>query len=164
MRVIDCHVARATPEGDIARATSDGWEYLVLRRSPGRLDAGRWRVVTGKIEDGETAWEAAQRELFEETGLEPQRLLAVPYVNQFYEWEHDRINAIPVFLAVVDREAPITLDDEHVEAAWFDLETATGQLAWPGQREGLRAAAALLAEDRGPVEALEIDLSARSGD
>ena len=91
----------------------------MLRRAAGRYDAGRWRVVTGKIEAGEAAWQAALRELREETGLQAERLLAVPYVNQFYEWEHDRINAIPVFLAVVDADAAIVLDGEHAEYAWL---------------------------------------------
>ena len=85
IRVVDCHVARQA---------AAGWEYLVLRRAPNRLDAGRWRAVAGKIEPGEAAWQAALRELREETGFDAQRLLAVPYVNQFYEWQRDRINAI----------------------------------------------------------------------
>ena len=154
MRVIDCHTARAT---------SDGWEYLVLRRAAGRYDAGRWRVVTGKIEAGEAAWQAALRELREETGLQAGRLLAVPYVNQFYEWEHDRINAIPVFVAVVDADATVTLDGEHEAHAWLGLEAAVERLAWPGQREGLRAGALLLESGGGPVESLEIDLGAVRG-
>jgi len=147
VRVIDCHAARQTPEG---------WQYLVLRRAPDRYDAGRWRVVTGKIEAGETAWQTALRELREETALEAQRLIAVPYVNQFYEWQHDRINAIPVFLAVVAADVSVTLDDEHVEAEWLPFDAAVERLAWPGQREGMAAADSLLT-GAASVEAFEID-------
>ena len=150
VRVIDCHAARETAEG---------WEYLMLRRAPDRFDAGRWRVVTGKIEEGETAWQAALRELREETALEAQRLLAVPYVNQFYEWQHDRINAVPVFVAVVSSDASIALDGEHDEHEWLPLDAAFERLAWPGQRDGLRAADALRTEATAPIGALEIDLS-----
>lgn len=148
VRVIDCHVARETAEG---------WQYLVLQRAAGHLDAGHWRVVTGKIEAGETAWQAALRELREETALVPTRLLAVPYVNQFYEWQHDRINAIPVFVAVVAPDAVLELDAEHVAHRWFEVEEAIAHLGWPGQREGLRAADMLLSGGDHPAGALEVN-------
>ncbi len=152
IRVIDCHVARETPEG---------YEYLLLRRAPGRADANRWRIVTGKIEDGETAWQAALRELREETALEPLRFFAVPYVNQFYEWRHDRINAIPVFGALVPAEALITRDEDHTDSRWLPASEAAKHLAWPGMRDGLRASDALLSDAaNAPVE-LEIDLPPR---
>lgn len=149
VRVIDCHVARETTEG---------WQYLVLRRAENRSDAGRWRIVTGKIEVGETAWQAALRELREETTLEAQRLFAVPYINQFYEWQHDRTNAIPVFLAIIPADAPIALDDEHVESRWLIFRDAVAALSWPAMRDGLRVADAVLTDPRTPVEALEIEL------
>ena len=154
IRVIDCHVARETAEG---------FEYLLLRRAPNRADAGRWRIVTGKIEDGETAWQAALRELSEETGLKPLRFFAVPYVNQFYEWQHDRINAIPVFLAIADLDAPISLDEEHTDFQWAPVTEAVAKLSWPGQRDGLLAAHRLMEQDELPGE-LEIDLRIRSED
>ncbi len=151
IRVIDCHVARESPEG---------YEYLLLRRAPNRADANRWRIVTGKIEAGETAWQAALRELREETALQPLRFFAVPYINQFYEWQHDRINAIPVFLAVVDPNAPVELDDEHVEYRWLPASEAATHLPWPAMRDGLLAAEALLTDANPPTE-LEIDLAPR---
>lgn len=153
VRVVDCHVARDTPQG---------WRYLVLRRAADREDAGSWRAVTGKIEAGETAWQTALRELREETGFEAQRLLAVPYVNHFYEWQHDRINAIPVFVAVVEADEP-ALNHEHTEHRWLSVDEAAALLAWPAQREGLLTADALLTGYPLPVEALEVDLGADSG-
>ncbi len=48
-----------------------GAEWLVVRRAPGRSDAGRWRMIGGKIEGGEAAWQAALRELAEEIGVAP---------------------------------------------------------------------------------------------
>jgi dATP pyrophosphohydrolase len=151
VRVIDCHVARETPEG---------FEFLLLRRAPDRADANRWRIVTGKIEHGEAAWQAALRELREETALAPLRLFAVPYVNQFYEWQHDRINAIPVFLALVPSEAAVTLDEEHTDSRWFPAPEAAANLTWPGMRDGLLAAEAFLADPNAPAD-LEIDIPPR---
>ena len=152
IRVIDCHVARPTSEG------SDTYEYLVLLRAPGRVDEGRWRIVTGKIEGSEAAWQAARREFNEETQLPLTRLLVVPYVSHYYEWEHDRLNDIPVFLAVTEPGAAPILDDEHVDFRWATRDEALDLLVWPGQRDGLRAADLLLTDHHQPGHALEIPL------
>lgn len=150
VRVIDCHVARPTSEG------SDTYEYLVLLRASGRVDQGRWRIVTGKIEGAEAAWQTARRELAEETQLPLTRLLVVPYVSHYYEWEHDRLNDIPVFVAVTEPGAIPILDDEHVDFRWATRDEALDLLVWPAQREGLRAADLLLTDHHQPRHALEI--------
>jgi dATP pyrophosphohydrolase len=136
IRVFDCHLARP--------AVTGGYEFLLLRRASNKIYAGSWRMVGGKLTSEETAWQACLREVGEETQLPVQRLLAVPYVNRFYEWQHDRINDIPVFLAVTRSGANPILDAEHSEFSWLELEAAVARLPWPGQCEGLRAAAALL--------------------
>ncbi len=144
IRVIDCHVCSINSAGQR--------QYLLMRRASGKIYANDWRMVGGKIEttaslqgiSRETAWQAAIREVREETGLRTRYLYTVPYVNHFYEWQHDRINAIPVFVAVVENSA-FTLNDEHSEARWVSLEEALQALPWPAQREGLQAADVLLA-------------------
>ena len=135
IRVFDCH---------IARDTSEGFEFLLLKRAEGKIYSGDWRMVGGKIQDGEKAWEACQREIQEETQLPVKRLLVVPYINSFYEWEEDRINDIPVFVAETEPSAEPVLNDEHTEFIWIKPEPAREKLNWPGQREGLTAANALL--------------------
>jgi dihydroneopterin triphosphate diphosphatase len=137
IRVFDCH---------LARPAAGGFEFLLLRRASHKIYAGSWRMVGGKLKTEETAWQACLREIAEETQLPVQRLLAVPYVNRFYEWQHDRINDIPVFVAVTRSGANPVLDDEHSDFSWLPLEAALERLPWPGQRDGLRAAAALLQE------------------
>jgi 8-oxo-dGTP pyrophosphatase MutT (NUDIX family) len=150
IRVIDCHVARPTSEG------CDTYEYLVLLRASGHVDEGRWRIVTGKIEGSEAAWQAARRELAEETQLHVARLFVVPYVSRYYEWEHDRLNDIPVFLAVTEPGADPILDDEHVDFRWATRNEALDLLVWPAQHEGLRAADLLLTNHHQPGYVLEI--------
>jgi dihydroneopterin triphosphate diphosphatase len=158
IRAIDCHVARPTSE------RSDTYEYLLLLRAPGRIDEGRWRIVTGKIEDDEAAWQAACREFKEETQLPLARLLVVPYVSRYYEWEHDRLNDIPVFVAVTEPGALPVLDDEHVDFRWVAATGAAELLVWPAQRDGLRAADALLTDHHQPIHALEVDLTSTTRD
>jgi dihydroneopterin triphosphate diphosphatase len=111
-------------------------ELLLLRRADSVIYAGQWRMVGGKIREGEKAWEAALRELKEETGREPVHFWSVPSLNAFYEWQTDRINLIPVFAAELDRDP--SLDDEHSGFMWVTLEAAEGLVLWPEQRRLLR--------------------------
>jgi len=50
-------------------------EFLLLHRAPDTVHAGQWRMVGGKIEDGEAAWETALREVEEETGHAPTQFV-----------------------------------------------------------------------------------------
>lgn len=111
-------------------------EFLLLHRAPDVTYAGQWRMVGGKIEPDEAAWEAALREVEEETGHAPTRFWTVPSVNHFYEWRHDRINLIPAFAAALPGDP--TLDDEHDAFAWLSAEEAAERLSWPEQRRLLR--------------------------
>ena len=135
-----------------------GAEWLVLRRAAGRPDAGAWRMVGGKVEPGETAWEAALRELAEETGWRPGAGLAeawaLPSANVFYEWEADRVVLAPAFAARVVGDP--ALDHEHDGWAWLPAEAAADRLAWPEQSRLLRLAARLEAAPRPAAWALPL--------
>ena len=50
-------------------------EYLISKRSPGKIDAGKWQTTTGGVLAGENSKEAALREDYEELGitLDPKR-------------------------------------------------------------------------------------------
>ena len=120
-------------------------EWLLLRRAPNVAYAGQWRMVGGKIEAGEAAWEAARRELSEETGQPPRRLWTVPSANVFYEAHADRVNVAPAFAAELLGDP--TLDAEHDAFAWLPAEAAAGRLAWPEQQRLLRLVDQLLRAD-----------------
>ncbi|GIV59455.1 MAG: hypothetical protein KatS3mg043_0544 [Rhodothermaceae bacterium] len=122
--------------------------FLVLRRSAGRIYGGQWRMVGGKIAPGETAWQAAVRELLEETGQWPRRLWCLPSMNAFYEWRHDRVNLIPAFAAEI--AADPVLDGEHAAFRWLPAVKAASLLAWPEQRRLLLLAGRLLREGVAP--------------
>ncbi|HJM95333.1 MAG TPA: NUDIX domain-containing protein, partial [Candidatus Marinimicrobia bacterium] len=62
VRVIDAYVFRRTEEG---------LRFLLLKRAQTKKYEHFWQGVAGKIEKDETAWEAAIRELKEETGFAP---------------------------------------------------------------------------------------------
>jgi dATP pyrophosphohydrolase len=134
IRVVDVYPYRLVDESKP--------EFLLLRRAGGRIYAGEWRVIGGKIEAGESSWKAALRELSEETGLAPVRFWSIPSVNAFYEWEHDRINLIPAFAAQIDAEP--ALNEEHDGFGWFEATVALQRLKWPEQRRLLQLAEQIL--------------------
>jgi len=113
--------------------------YLVLRRSAHeRLYPGIWQVITGTMEPGETAVQAARREAQEETGLTLKRFWSVPGIGCFYDAASDTVQMCPQFAGEVDATAAPTLSAEHQEFQWMDVDRASGILAWPGQRQTVR--------------------------
>ncbi|MEM1130482.1 MAG: NUDIX domain-containing protein [Pseudomonadota bacterium] len=118
------------------RRSGAGWEVLLLRRT--RPPAGTWCQISGSIETGETAWQAALRELWEETGLTPSALYSADICEQFYEAGRDAITLAPVFVAVCDASAPVSLNDEHSDHRWVGFDDAVEMVSFGGQRRVLR--------------------------
>lgn len=109
---------------------------LALQRGEKELYPNIWQPVTGKIRQGETAVQAALRELKEETGLLPEKLFAAPNVNSYYSHEKDTIVMIPVFLAMCPH-GEVNLSDEHQGFEWVTFSEALLRYAWPGQHQSV---------------------------
>lgn len=123
-------VAVLRGEGEQARA-------LLMRRSTGIL-AGMWCQVTGKVEPGETAWQAALREVVEETGIQPSRLYSADFCDFFYDPSTDSVEALPMFLATVPPAVDVRLNAENTEFCWVDLQQAGEMVPFVGHRLALR--------------------------
>ena len=67
----------------VIRLGGEGHEFLQLRRTAGDFMGGTWQSIYGGILAGETAWQAAARELKEETGLVPLEFYQLDTVNTF---------------------------------------------------------------------------------
>jgi 8-oxo-dGTP pyrophosphatase MutT (NUDIX family) len=112
-----------------------GFLYLALQRSSDdKVYPGYWQVITGCIEKGETAVQAAVREVIEETGIHIGRLDVLPYVASFYHRDKDAIEMIPVFYLMLDDDAVVTLSHEHQEYVWLDYEKMLELLPIEGHR------------------------------
>ncbi|MFO7445522.1 MAG: NUDIX domain-containing protein [Ignavibacteriaceae bacterium] len=124
-------------EAHIFRESDKGIEFLLLKRSEKEIYPGLWQMVTGKIHEGEKAYEAALREIKEETGLVPERFWVAPNVNQFYSHEGNYISLMPVFAAKAGNKFDVIMCDEHCDCKWVTPEEAKKLLAWPGQRKSV---------------------------
>ena len=129
--------------------------FLLLKRAKTKIYEHLWQGVAGKIEAGEAAWEAAIRELKEETGFEPVRIFVADHVSKFYEAHGDWVNMVPVFGIEVDDEEVI-LSDEHCEFKWVDFNTAHQTLIWSGQKDGIAAVFNMLNSDDDRIKWSEI--------
>ena len=129
-------------------AVRRGGEFLVLHRAP-RYDA-YWHLVAGAEEPGESAAQAAARELREETGLDPADML-VDLGRTFTYALADESPSVrerfaaataEVVVACFTVEAPPlwepTLNEEHDEYRWCDVDQAEALLYWPEPRRLLR--------------------------
>jgi dATP pyrophosphohydrolase len=123
----------------VFRFGRNGPEFLLLQRADEEpVYPAIWQVVTGTLRDGESALDAARRELEEETGLAPDRFWVVPHISTFYEPKADELHHCPFFAAQVGPKDEPVLSREHQRYRWLPLAEAGLLLLWPAQREGLR--------------------------
>lgn len=129
--MVQVHIARALD--------STTWEHLIIRRAPHEpVFPLQWQVVTGRIEEGETAVQAAVRELMEETGLHHTHLWVLPFVSSLYSPRRDCIVHVPVFGVTVVHTHPVQLSDEHNEFQWIQSHQATELLTIPAQQQAMK--------------------------
>ena len=124
-------------EAHIFREQNGQLEFLLLKRSPEQYYPNLWQMVSGKIKENETAYNAALREIKEETSLIPEKFWVVPTVNSFYTPDKDYICLLPVFAAKVKYDCEVRISKEHTEYKWISPVEAKNLLAWDGQRKSV---------------------------
>ncbi len=135
---------------------SDEPQVLLFRR----LDppTNTWGQIAGMIEPEETAWQAALREVQEETGITLDEIWSADADIRFYVPEKNYFSILPVFVSHISRDTPIKLNHEHDAYQWFSFADAKALVSFPGQRRMLE----LIEEEfinRTPTPHLRINLS-----
>lgn len=136
----------------IVRPAQDGIELLMLQRPETHRFAGAWQTVGGHIEEkqGETAWQAALRELDEETSLTVERWFRIDRPETFYNPENDTIYFVPAFVALVAANVEPTISEEHQAWRWQAPEEAAATVDWAAMRDSLLLVGAALADPKHP--------------
>ena len=113
-----------------------GEEVLMIRDR-----YGRWTFPKGHIEAGETAREAAVREVLEETGVQARPGVRLGQVGYVLPGGNDK--QVTYFVMTYEEGELQALQSEIAEARWFRIEDAQEQVqrrGYPGYRTLLRKA------------------------
>ncbi|MQA16094.1 MAG: NUDIX domain-containing protein [Pseudonocardiaceae bacterium] len=140
MRTVD-----ETSAGGLVVDTATGRAALI-----GRLDRrGRllWSLPKGHIEAGETAEQAAIREVAEETGIDGELIAPLGVIDYWFVAEDRRIHKTVhhFLLRAVGGELSDT-DVEVTEVGWVPLTELEDRLAYADERRLARRAGDLLSE------------------
>lgn len=119
----------------IKRTESDD-KVLLLKRDTSVL-RDVWCYIGGGIEEGEKAWEAALREVKEETGITNFPLYSSNQFDQIYSPEENYIYIAPVFVGYVDESQKVKLNYEHSDYKWVSFKEACDTVSIPGNEEVL---------------------------
>lgn len=116
----------------------------------GRLDRrGRllWSLPKGHIEDGETAEQAAVREIEEETGITGRVIAPLGTIDFWFVAEDRRVHkTVHHFLLHATGGELSDADIEVAEVAWVPLGELETRLAYADERRLVRLASTLLEE------------------
>lgn len=107
---------------------------LVAQRAGAYLH-GQWSYIAGHIDAGETGWQAALRELHEETDLVAEAFYTTGFCERFYSADTDCVELVPAFVARVNDRAEVHLNSEHSTFRWVALEQGAELLPFGSQRE-----------------------------
>jgi 8-oxo-dGTP pyrophosphatase MutT (NUDIX family) len=127
---------------------------LVIRNLRGRPHVAAVRVrdrilalPKGHAEQGESAQDAALREVREETGLEATPVEKLGDIRYWYARDGDRVLKIVSFFLLRYRSGRLEDHDHEVEEAlWIPLEEAPARLAYRGEKEMAETALSRLAK------------------
>lgn len=104
----------------------DRLKLLLIKRG-GHPYKGYWALAGGFMGMEESAYEAAQRELEEETGL--NRGIYLEQVYTMSKPDRDqRMRVVDIAYMALIQEVPVVAGDDASEAAWFDVKFTDNSL------------------------------------
>ncbi|MGD9495235.1 MAG: NUDIX hydrolase [Armatimonadota bacterium] len=124
--------------GVVVRRDRHGTRILVLRHR----DSGEWRLPKGKLHPGESAAQAAEREVREETGLalEAGRYLGVTHYFYPNPTGSGCISKFVFFFEMEAGEGRVALEETFDDAEWLPPAAAMERLTWDNEAEMVKRA------------------------
>lgn len=108
-------------------------KILVLKRN--QRKGGFWQTITGGVHVGESIFEAARREIFEEIGLESESSsLFATKARYSFMGNDGYILDEYVFASRVDDRDLVRISEEHTTFEWLDVEEAKKRVAYENNR------------------------------
>ncbi len=111
--------------------------FLVMKRADWDTGGGRWDLpggLTGEVED---IFEAAKRELYEESGIKTNRIK----YSHWYDFDLAEFNQpekrFRCFVFYTEAENPVILSEEHQDYKWVNINEVEKYLGWENQREAV---------------------------
>ena len=95
---------------------SNQQKFLIAQRQKGKHLEDYWEFPGGKLEPGESPWQALQRELAEEIGIMPTK--AAPYLKAYHRYP-DRNILLDTW--VVEEYSGELVSGEGQQLCWVDL-------------------------------------------
>jgi 8-oxo-dGTP pyrophosphatase MutT (NUDIX family) len=123
--------------GVVVRRLRGEWRLAAIRPA-GKENV--WALPKGLIGPGESAADAAVREVTEETGVEGRLVEKLGDVRYVYTWRGERVfKVVSFFLFRYTRgrlgDVPEAFRHEVAEARWLPLADAPRLLSYRGERE-----------------------------
>lgn len=118
---------------------------IARRNRAGRIE---WCLPKGHLERDESAEQAAEREVAEETGISGRVLRHLATIDYWFSGPERRVHKTVHHFLLEYREGEVTVegdpDHEAEDAAWFPLKELTQRLAYPNERRIVAVALDLL--------------------
>lgn len=141
-------VVDETSAGGVVIKVENGLAYVVViarRNRAGRLE---WCLPKGHLEGKETAPEAAEREVEEETGITSEVLRHIATIDYWFSGTNRRVHKMVHHYLLHFLSGDVTVendpDQEAEKAAWIPLEEVASLLAYPNERRVVATARDLL--------------------
>jgi 8-oxo-dGTP pyrophosphatase MutT (NUDIX family) len=127
----------------------DGQVIVIVPTRRGAQGQKVLGLPKGHVDPGETAEQAATREVREEAGVDADLVEKLGDVRYFYQRDGQRIFKMVRFFLFDYRSGRVEdHDDEVEEARWMPLEDAVTALSYRGEREMVQRALSAISRER----------------